>query len=511
MAAMNIHNKFINLTRGLVEGATSKLHVAGTFSKEITLERGVRQGCPLAPLLFSIATQPLMVILKDRQDAGTLHGLKIKGEKTMLHSLFAEDSGVMIQAKAEEFHELQDAIQCYESISGAKLNIKKSTVIPIGLTEIPDWLRQVGCHVAKKGEIIRYLGFPIGWGVSEEDQLEFFTSRMQKKLGNWKYSMLSFAGRVVALKHVVRSTPVHLIACKQKQGGFGLTDFRLVSRAMRMKQTVKLFMQAEEDWTGAAEQLIRSVNKKGRAARNREAWSVQEILILQQPSRVPAAPTISGLLEVWKLMRTKLKLSQHTRLNPEFPVAKMLLLAEGQGWINKEDQQTCIQELMRGKCHNLGDWKHRSISSGEAHRSRAREIGRRLDVHPEGGLNLHGIPTSERISKWGKSDGKCSRWKRDTESLEHLLIDCMENQNRWSEWQQITRNTNLKWTHQGDFIRMIDEALKQRTGAKVTLMIKTCWNLWLDRNHATFSAQIRRTPLHVTATQAKFQLATMAA
>lgn len=63
MAKLGLGHSFIKLVRGLVEGASSKIHANGLFSNEIPDSKGVRQGCPLSPLLFAISSQPLMDFL----------------------------------------------------------------------------------------------------------------------------------------------------------------------------------------------------------------------------------------------------------------------------------------------------------------------------------------------------------------------------------------------------------------------------------------------------------------
>ncbi|KAL3696859.1 hypothetical protein R1sor_010935 [Riccia sorocarpa] len=185
MEAMGFARKILELTRGLVEGSTSKLHLNGSFSEEFTMERGVKQGCPLAPLLFALSTQPLMVLLREQEEKGHLTSVKIAPGKTALHNFYADDSGVLLGATPDNLAVLHQTIKEYESISGANLNLEKSIVIPVVMETLPDWLRQSGYYIAKEEEPIKYFGFPIGWKVTEMHQTNFLLGKIERKLGCW--------------------------------------------------------------------------------------------------------------------------------------------------------------------------------------------------------------------------------------------------------------------------------------------------------------------------------------
>ncbi|KAL3698746.1 hypothetical protein R1sor_012822 [Riccia sorocarpa] len=192
---------------------------------------------------------------------------------------------------------------------------------------------------------------------------------------------------------------------RKERGGVGLTDFRSTSRAMRMRQVAKLFKNPEEDWTSAADLLIRSVNARGRAAREREAWSLQEILLLQNPTRIPGAPTTTGLLDVWKLMREKLQIYRDNAFMPNTEVNKILPLMEKQGWIDSDSHNLCTQTLRREKLHTLIEWKDWCTTSEEAANSNTGVIGKSLTMSirerrqiPE--LNWYWQPNSKTFEGW---------------------------------------------------------------------------------------------------------------
>ncbi|KAL3693334.1 hypothetical protein R1sor_006985 [Riccia sorocarpa] len=144
---------FITLLHGLVENATSVVHINGGFTREINLDRGVRQGCPIAPMLFTLSTQPLMELLRVEQVKGQLQGLEAGNGHQVLEALFADDTGLLLQAEAENWEKATEVINKFEIMSGARLNVSKSLVVPIGFQEPPEWLRRTGCKTTNEGEV----------------------------------------------------------------------------------------------------------------------------------------------------------------------------------------------------------------------------------------------------------------------------------------------------------------------------------------------------------------------
>eukprot|EP00249_Psilotum_nudum_P035440 c56044_g1_i1 orf=2-235(-) len=49
--------------------------------------------------------------------------------------------------------------------SGSKLNTQKSTTIWLSVGEHAEWTRKYGFQWILKGQVVRYLGFPVGVGI----------------------------------------------------------------------------------------------------------------------------------------------------------------------------------------------------------------------------------------------------------------------------------------------------------------------------------------------------------
>ncbi|KAL3682349.1 hypothetical protein R1sor_000371 [Riccia sorocarpa] len=111
------------------------------FMEPVKIKKGVRQGCPLAPLLFALSTQPLMRALKEAERTGEWKGLRLPNLRFVTHELFADDTSVFISATAGDFRKVKTVIEHFELASGAVLNMQKSLVLALGRSDAPEWVR----------------------------------------------------------------------------------------------------------------------------------------------------------------------------------------------------------------------------------------------------------------------------------------------------------------------------------------------------------------------------------
>ena len=60
--------------------------------------RGLRQGCPLSPLLFILVMEGLSLLLKEIQSVGLLTGMSVSRSLKILHILFVDDVVILTKA-----------------------------------------------------------------------------------------------------------------------------------------------------------------------------------------------------------------------------------------------------------------------------------------------------------------------------------------------------------------------------------------------------------------------------
>ena len=125
-------------------------------------QRCIRQGCPLAPLLFILAADALAVCTLQLCRRGHLAGFQSPGIPGGIPLLqYADDTTFFIQGSWAAAYTLSAMMDIFSDFSSLRLNRAKSSFIGFGLSaeEI------VGCSrilTTPIGELlIRYLGVPM--------------------------------------------------------------------------------------------------------------------------------------------------------------------------------------------------------------------------------------------------------------------------------------------------------------------------------------------------------------
>lgn len=138
-----------------------------------------------------------------------MHGIKVNDELTVCHRIFVDDVGIFIPVMEAMFIEARNALAVYKRATGASLNLKKSVVIPFGVSDFPLWLVNLGCVISLPGTVQRYLGAPWGTGLDEAHLLDFYLEWMAVRLSAWSSRTLSFIGRTLLIFHVLHDIPIY--------------------------------------------------------------------------------------------------------------------------------------------------------------------------------------------------------------------------------------------------------------------------------------------------------------
>ncbi|KAJ3964452.1 hypothetical protein EV361DRAFT_873992 [Lentinula raphanica] len=133
----------------------------------------------------------------------------------LIATFFADDTTVYL-SKDDDFGDLQQILDEWCIASGAKFNIGKTKVIPIGSPEYREVLRQqhflngedgtsIPEHIkiAREGDAIRSLGALIGNGISQTMPWSRVLEKIDKSLERWEQSRPTMEGRCLIISMIV--------------------------------------------------------------------------------------------------------------------------------------------------------------------------------------------------------------------------------------------------------------------------------------------------------------------
>ena len=123
--------EFRRWIRMMYHNTQAVVQVNGRRSRAFAIDRSVRQGCPLSPLLYVLALEPLLRRLRDEETNPAPRGVPFAGPLTARVSAFADDIPVFV-SRHLDIKAVKEAVVEYERIAGAKVNFDKSEGLRLG-------------------------------------------------------------------------------------------------------------------------------------------------------------------------------------------------------------------------------------------------------------------------------------------------------------------------------------------------------------------------------------------
>ena len=139
--------------------------INGSSSDFFGSSRGLRQGDPLSSFLFDIVMEAMSCMLVAATAAGQFSGFTVGNVigslMTLSHLLFADDTLVFCDADSNHITALHGILSRFEEMSGLKINLGKSELVPVGdVPNLHELVEILGC--GKSALPLKYLGFLLG-------------------------------------------------------------------------------------------------------------------------------------------------------------------------------------------------------------------------------------------------------------------------------------------------------------------------------------------------------------
>lgn len=155
LSAVGFHSQFVSWIRVIYKNPKARVRVNGCCSEFFTIQRGVRQGDCLSPLLFAINIEPLATSIRQNIN---IKGIRDMTNKEHMISLYADDLLAYISDPLTSIPSLMDTLNRYGQLSGYQINQSKSEAMMLNGSWPTQLSGILNCHWSHS---FRYLGIII--------------------------------------------------------------------------------------------------------------------------------------------------------------------------------------------------------------------------------------------------------------------------------------------------------------------------------------------------------------
>ena len=325
LSLVGISGRLLQLIMACISSSRLSVLWNGTPTDSFTPSRGIRQGDPLSPYIFTLCMERLHHIISEQMDEGEWSPIRLNAHGPPIsHLFFADDLILFGEASTSQVDTMLKCLNLFCSTSGQKVSNTKTKVYFSKNVHISRALAlSARLGVSLTGDLGKYLGIPLLHKRATCVTFAPLLERTSSRLSGWKKGCLTLAGRTVLVKAVLAALPtyymqtillpkrllndlekqsrgflwgetdgskkLHLLSWEQvvqekRFGGLGIKDIRKQNKAFIMKLCWGLTTRREALWV----QILRGKYKCG----DLEMPSISE-------QRV-ASLTWRGICEVWK-------------------------------------------------------------------------------------------------------------------------------------------------------------------------------------------------------------------
>uniref|UniRef100_A0A8C5QZ99 Reverse transcriptase domain-containing protein n=1 Tax=Leptobrachium leishanense TaxID=445787 RepID=A0A8C5QZ99_9ANUR len=200
-ARLGLPDDFVGIMRALYEKPRAQVKLPGASRTPFTISNGTRQGCPLSPILFVLALEPLLSRIRHSPN---IRGVPL-GSQMFTVSAYADDILLSLTDPLHSMQHLHDLLTTYGAVSGFRVNLSKSRAMPIHLPQelVKDIASRFNIPVSQT--TLDYLGVSL-----TNDPTRLYAAnylpvlrQIRKDLEDWTDKPISWIGRIHSVKMTI--------------------------------------------------------------------------------------------------------------------------------------------------------------------------------------------------------------------------------------------------------------------------------------------------------------------
>jgi hypothetical protein len=167
--------------------------------------RGLRQGCPLSPLLFLLVIEGLRRIIQEKVQDKKLEGVPMVRGLSITHLMFVDDVILFGIGCIYEWKVYKEVLELFCKATGIAFNPQKSMFLEAGWDDVElNLLKEIFPFEVKSLDAgFKYLGFYIKPNCYTRVDWHWLEKKIEKRILCWSHRWLTLGGRVILVKAVL--------------------------------------------------------------------------------------------------------------------------------------------------------------------------------------------------------------------------------------------------------------------------------------------------------------------
>nr|GEX49530.1 RNA-directed DNA polymerase, eukaryota [Tanacetum cinerariifolium] len=208
---------------GIFSSNMASILVNGSPTTEFPLVCGLKQGDPLAPILFILIMESLYMSVSRAASDGVFKGLQIHSSLSLSHLFYVDDTVFIGEWSDDNLDNLIRILNCFHLASGLKINVNKSQVLGVGVP--PDIVNQGASRIGGRLTLLKsVLGVVPIYNMSIYKTPKGVLHEMEMLRNKF------FNGTDVSESKITWVVWDKVLASKEK-GGLGVSSFFALNRA----------------------------------------------------------------------------------------------------------------------------------------------------------------------------------------------------------------------------------------------------------------------------------------
>eukprot|EP00253_Pinus_taeda_P004076 PITA_04076 len=208
---LGFNYSFISWIMGCISNVSFVVLINGAASPFFKSQRGLRQGCPLSPLLFLLVAEGLSRLIHKARRAEKIKGIEVAINLFISHLLFVDDILIFSNGSHIELKEYKSIFDLFLKATGMQINSGKSKLCVAGFNKRESTLLSslFPFQIQALESPFKYLGFWLKPDSYKKEDWNWLIAKLETRISHWSFKWLSRARRLTLIKSVLMAIPVY--------------------------------------------------------------------------------------------------------------------------------------------------------------------------------------------------------------------------------------------------------------------------------------------------------------